>query len=1006
MNQNLNQDINDVRTDVGLLQKAIQENLLVAERNIAIIRCIVIVFCTLAFFLMPQENIKPFLAYTLLVIIWLYGAGTIIFEPYRKYPVMRASWFTYISDGLVTTLWLYATGGFLSPFHLIFYVSVIAVAYRFSLRVTIFTAFLYSAIYLALIIYLQQWHLVDYALLTARVGFFFILGYFTSLITRETLNQAKAKLQMAQLANNANAAEASLRELYSNLEEKYGERARELESSIKRFEWLIDAIPQMAWTAAPDGKILYLNREGYNFTGTTSKENWRLEDNICPDDVEMARERWHHSLVSGEPFEMEYRWIRYDGELIWMLGRANPVRNDKDEIELWIGTVTDIHKQKQAEEKFRFLSDMMPQLVWVTDPDGFHNYFNERWTEYTGFSAEESYGPEIWKKLLHPDDRERSKVRWEHSLKTSEPYEIEYRFKSKEGKYRWFLGRAVPQQNHEGKTIQWFGSCTDIHDQKTKESHISTVSAITDATREIKDPVEIMAVTTRMLSQHLQTTRCAYAEVEDDEDFFTIVQDWSPDSPSTVGEYKLSAFGPQAEKDLRAGRDLVINDVDKELTPETGGNTFNAILIKAIICCPLIKEGRLVALMAVHQDTPRKWTQEEIQLVDNIVERCWASIERARSEAKLRQLNDELEIRVLERTKELAISEERFRLLAENASDLIARTTPDGYYIYLSPSVEPLLGYKPEELIGRNRNELLLPEDLQVVKSHIAENKDTGNKLSTVRVLHKNGHFVYMEVSMRSVMNPQTGQVVEVHSVARDITLRKQAEEALIRNNQELEQFAYVASHDMKEPLRMISSYTQLLLRKLQHPDEDIAIYSKYISDGVARMQALITDLLNYSRVGRQDAKFVEVNTNNSLAAVQNSLSILIQETGSQILAEPLPIVRAIPSLVHQLFQNLIENALKFRKPHISPVLKIACEEREHDWCFSVSDNGIGIDQKYREKVFVIFQRLHNREQYAGTGIGLAVCKKIVEFHGGHIWLQSTPGEGTTFFFTFPKIIS
>ncbi len=1004
MEPNLSKDINQVRTDVNLLNAAISEKLLIAEKNSSVIRSIVIAFCTLVFFLMPQQYIISPLAYILLGIIWLYGAATLIWEPYRKFSVFRASWFTYCSDGLVTSLWIYATGGYFSPFYLIFYASILAVAYRFSTRVTLFTAILYTVIYFAQIALLGQLHNADIYDVLARTGFIFILGFFTNLITVETLKQAKAKLQMKELADKANAAETNLRQLYNELEAEYGQRAQELEKSLARFEALIEAIPQMAWTAAPNGEILYLNKAWYDFTGAKQLKDWKWEEYVCPEDLDETSAAWKRALETGKQYEIEYRWIRHDGEAIWMLGRANPIRNEHGEIELWIGTATNIHEQKQTEEKLKLLSNITPLLVWTTDAEGYHNYFNQRWTEYTGLSSKESLGTEVWNKVLHPDDRKRARQRWQHSLETNEPYEIEYRFRSKEGSYMWFLARAMPLLNREGKTLQWFGSCTDIHDHKIKENTLRLLSNIAEATREIRDPAEIMALTTRMLSEHMQTTRCAYAEVEEDEESFTIINDWSPTTPSTTGRYKLSAFGPQAEEDLRAGKDLVINDVDRELRPETGADTFNAILIKAIICCPLIKEGRLVALMAVHQDKIRYWTQDEITLVDTVVERCWSSIERARSETKLRILNDELESRVLERTKQLAMSEERFRLLAENASDVISRTTPDGVYLYISPSVETMLGYKPEEMIGQNRSRFILPSDIEELNRHLVAGNHSTNKLATIKVKHKEGHFIYMEVAMREVRNLQTGEIIELHSVGRDITLRKQAEETLIKNNQELEQFAYVASHDMKEPLRMISSYTQLLLRKIQSQDEDVLVFSKYISEGVARMQALITDLLDYSRIGRQEVKYVHTNAGTSINAVLNSLGLLIQEAGAKIHVSEMPVIRAIPSLLHQLFQNLIENAIKFRKPGIAPFIEIGVIEQESDWLFRVSDNGIGIDPKYADKVFIIFQRLHNREQFAGTGIGLAVCKKIVELHGGSIWLQSTPGEGTSFYFTFPKI--
>ncbi|RYD76566.1 MAG: PAS domain S-box protein, partial [Sphingobacteriales bacterium] len=860
MENNIERDIAGVRADVEVMESASLENLFLAEKNSAIVRSIVIVFSTLVFFLIPIQNIISPLAYFLLIPIWLYGAIVFFAEPYKRYSVFRTSWFTYISDSIFTTIWLYATGGIYSPFYFIFCISIVAVAYRFSLKITLLTAIIYSMAYIMLVVLMQQWDGTNIALLLSRVGFFFILGYFVSLITKESLKHAKAKLQMKQIAEKANISENSLRNLYQSLEEKYGDRTKELEESVNRFESVIEAIPQMAWISAPDGYLRYLNKSWYDFTGATDLTDWKWEQYISKEDHARTKAVWINCLKTGEKYEIEHRWVRHDGELRWMLGRANPIYNTKGEIEMWVGTTTDIHEQKQTEEKFKFFSDLMPQLIWATDKNGYHIYFNQRWVDYTGYTVEQSQGTEMWNNLLHPDDKERASQRWEYSLQSGNPYEIEYRFLGKDGTYRWFLGRAIPLKDEEGKILQWYGTCTDIEDQKSKEASLRLLSDINEATRELRDPVKIMGIISKILCEYMQASRCAYAEVEVDENTFTIVQDWSVNVPSSEGRYPLSAFGPRAAAGQRAGKTLVINNVDAELTPDEGADTFNSILVKAIICCPLIKEGKLAAMMAIHNAKPRNWSESEVQLVELIVDRCWAIIERARSENRLYELNEALENRVLERTKELALSEERFRLLADNASDLISRSTPEGEYIYVSPSVKTMLGYEPEMLVGRNRTELIHPEDLTQLTNKMDTSVNANSGVTTVRVRHKDGHYIYMEVAMKRIFSPENGKFIEVHSVGRDVTMRKQVEDTLIRNNQELEQFAYVASHDMKEPLRMIASYSQLLIRDLQPLKPDAEAYVKYISESVNRMKELISDLLDYSRVGRMDNKFTKVD--------------------------------------------------------------------------------------------------------------------------------------------------
>jgi light-regulated signal transduction histidine kinase (bacteriophytochrome) len=256
----------------------------------------------------------------------------------------------------------------------------------------------------------------------------------------------------------------------------------------------------------------------------------------------------------------------------------------------------------------------------------------------------------------------------------------------------------------------------------------------------------------------------------------------------------------------------------------------------------------------------------------------------------------------------------------------------------------------------------------------------------------------------------QKGKPVYLLGISEDITERKKAEaelakttEELRRSNRELEMFAYVASHDLQEPLRMVASYTQLLQRRYQGKlDQSADEFIHFAVDGAKRMQAFINDLLQFSRVNTKGRPFAPVDLNDVARRVRSNLKIAIEETDAAVTFDPMPTLTGDDSQLTQLFQNLVGNALKFRKKDEPPRVHVSAKCEGDDWQFAVTDNGIGIAPEYFEKIFIIFQRLHTRDEYPGTGIGLAVCKRIVERHGGRIWIESEPDKGAAFLFTIP----
>ncbi|MCA9264020.1 MAG: PAS domain S-box protein [Planctomycetales bacterium] len=370
-------------------------------------------------------------------------------------------------------------------------------------------------------------------------------------------------------------------------------------------------------------------------------------------------------------------------------------------------------------------------------------------------------------------------------------------------------------------------------------------------------------------------------------------------------------------------------------------------------------------------------------------------------------------VTVVDISERVAMQEELRR--SEERLAFAIRGTADGLWdwhlgtndVWFSPRSLQLLGYEESDpAFAPHFNTLvdhLHADDRQSVVQSLRRHSRTGEMCDLeCRLRTRDSRFLWFRLRGATVRDAE-GRPDRMCGALQNIDRTKRYQEALEQSNFELEQFAYVASHDLQEPLRKVSAFCRLLEHEFGDVlTGDALTYLRFAVDGADRMQRLVKDLLSFSRVKSQGVPLTRIATSEVMKTALDDLQIVIAETQATITVDELPEVLADSKQMVQLFQNLIGNAIKYQRPGTPPVIHVDCRQTETTWTFSVADNGIGIEPQYFEKIFGIFKRLHGQDEYSGSGIGLAICRRIVERFGGRIWLESTPGHGSTFYFCIP----
>jgi PAS domain S-box-containing protein len=441
---------------------------------------------------------------------------------------------------------------------------------------------------------------------------------------------------------------------------------------------------------------------------------------------------------------------------------------------------------------------------------------------------------------------------------------------------------------------------------------------------------------------------------------------------------------------MKSGDRVIVEDVAS--SPIFAGTAALSAMLRAEALAaqstPLVtRGGEMIGMLSTHYRRPSRPSDRDLRFLDILARQTADIIERGRAERALRT------------------SEERLRLAQKAAKIGVFEWDIQAGANSWSADLEELYGLQPGSFGGTQSawENLVHPEDREIALKRVEEAFNTGMPVEGEwRVIWPDGS-VHWLAGRFQVNRDAQGVPTRMSGVNFEITERKNIENELRRANQDLEQFAYSASHDLQEPLRSVKIFSELLSGRYGDKLDNQALeFLRNVRDGARRMEALVRDLLTYMQVATTDRDPGYVDANVAMQAAVANLAVAIAETEAKVDSDTLPSVCVHQIQLQQVFQNLIGNAIKYHRPGIPPVVHTAARRQEGSWLFSVSDNGIGIEPQFKERIFGLFKRLHTGDEYSGTGIGLALCQRIVERHHGRIWVESELGKGSVFHFTLP----
>jgi PAS domain S-box-containing protein len=789
------------------------------------------------------------------------------------------------------------------------------------------------------------------------------------------------------------------------------------------FRELVDALGVAVYKTDAQGRITYFNQAAVRLFGRVPElgtDSWSVAWKLfLPDGTSLPHDECPMSVaLRGEdvPAGVECIAERPDGSRLWFTPFPTVVRDAAGRITGGINVLIDITdrkasealsrdiaRTKEAEQTALLLAAIVSNsddAIISKDLNGVVTSWNRSAEKLFGYTAAEAIGHPI-ASLIIPPDRQGEETEILEQLRRGERVDhFETVRRRKDGALLDVSLTISPIKNNSGNVVGASKIARDISERKRAEETIETLNAQLGSD---------LAVMTRM--QQLSTRSIHGDEYSRllGEIIDTAIQITGADMGDiqllergvwTMGAYRgfkapfidfLSAQGGKSEWEeaTERGERTIVEDVTNSPI-FTGKPSRSAMLgagVIAVQTTPLIsRSGWVVGTLSTHYRARHRPAQRDLRLLDILARQTADLIERKRAEDALRT------------------SEQRFRQLADSMPQIVWAARPDGYVDYYNEKWYQFTGISRYFFGDESWMQVVSPEDVERTKQAYYSAINSGQPFEVeFRLWDRDANRFKWFMGRALPMRDEHEQIVKWIGTCTGIDDQKRIEEDLRRANKELEQFAFSASHDLREPLRTIKIYSELLQESLRGAVNSQTLeYLKYLQSGATRMEALVRDLLTYSQMTKMETSLEVSDARAALETALANLGATISETGARITSDKLPRLPVHILHLQQLFQNLIANAIKFRSPERPPEVHVSAERQHDHWVFSVIDNGIGIGPEYKEKIFGLFKRLHPIDRYPGTGIGLAICKRIVDRYHGRIWVDSELGRGSAFRFTLP----